>query len=108
MTTNLLSRVKKADEECDRRRKRRAMTEAELEKLLDVARRRPLLDAMTIRRGKRKGQLAAQLRDETRENLEPLGWERCLPYKTLVPTGLRKKELASLTIGQLQLEGSVA
>ena len=32
-----------------------------------------------------------------------LGWERALIYKTLVLTGLRKKELASLTAAQLQL-----
>jgi len=36
--------------------------------------------------------------------LERLGWERALIYKTLVLTGLRKGELASLTIGQLDLD----
>ena len=37
--------------------------------------------------------------------LERLGRERALIYKTLVLTGLRKGELASLTVGQLELEG---
>ena len=36
--------------------------------------------------------------------LERLGRERALIYKTLVLTGLRKGELASLTVGQLALD----
>ena len=38
------------------------------------------------------------------EKLERLGRERSLIYKTLVLTGLRKGELASLTVGQLELD----
>ena len=53
----------KSDAKADCRRKRRAMTEAELVKLLDVARRRPLLDARTVRRGARKGEAVANVRD---------------------------------------------
>ncbi len=37
--------------------------------------------------------------------LERLGRERALIYKTLVLTGLRKGELASLTVAHLELEG---
>jgi integrase len=40
--------------------------------------------------------------------LERTGRERELIYLTLVTTGLRKGELASLTIGQLELDGPVA
>jgi integrase len=40
--------------------------------------------------------------------LERIWRERRLIYKTLVLTGLRKGELASLTIGQLELDGPVA
>jgi integrase len=40
--------------------------------------------------------------------LERTGHERALMYKTLVLTGLRKGELASLTIGQLEFGGPVA
>jgi integrase len=83
------------------------MTEEELTRLLDVARRRPLLDATTVHRGKRKGQAYAKVRDEVRVRLEAVGRERALIYKTLVLTGLRKNELASLTVAQLRLEGSV-
>jgi len=74
--------------------------------LLDVARRRPLLDRMTVRRGKRKGEPIAKLRPGTRAKLERLGRERALIYKTLVLTGLRKGELASLTVAQLDLDAN--
>jgi hypothetical protein len=37
------------------------------------------------------------------EALERLGRERAMIYKTMVLTGLRKGELASLTIGALEL-----
>lgn len=82
------------------------MDEDELRWLLDVAHRRPLLDAMTVRRGKRQGEAIAGLRTKTRRRLERLGRERALIYKTLVPTRLRKGELASLTVGQLVLDAS--
>jgi hypothetical protein len=72
-----------------------------LQQLLDVARRRPLLDAMRVRRGKRKGVTAANVKPATVARLELLGRERALIYKTLVLTGLRKKELASLTVASL-------
>ena len=62
---------------------------------------------MTVRRGKRKGEACANLREVTREALVRLGRERALIYKTLVLTGLRKNELASLTVGQLYLDGPV-
>ncbi len=105
LIANPFAKVAKADEVTDRRRLRRAMTEAELRQLLDVARRRPLLDALTVRRGDRKGEAIAKLRPEVVERLERLGRERALIYKTLVLTGLRKGELTSLTLGQLHLEG---
>jgi len=101
---NPLSVLPKADESADRRRTRRALTESELMRLLDVARRRPLLDRMTVYRGKRKGEVYAKLRPEVQTRLERLGRERALIYKTLVLTGLRKGELASLTVGQLDLD----
>ena len=55
LTSNSFSKVKKADEGADPRRKRRSLTEEELVKLLEVARRRPLLDVMTIRRTQTAG-----------------------------------------------------
>lgn len=40
--------------------------------------------------------------------LECIGRERALLYRTLALTGLRKGELASLTVGQLARVGDVA
>jgi integrase len=97
----------KANEKIDPRRQRRAMTEAELVTLLAAAGERPLLDALTVRRGKRKGERCANVRPEVRARLDWIGRERRLTYKTLVLTGLRKGELASLTVGQLHLDGAV-
>ena len=94
----------KANEKADRRRQRRAMDEAELVQLLDVTRHRPLADAQLVRRGKRKGQSVAKLRADIIEKLTRLGWERSLIYKVLILTGLRKNELASLTVAQLYLD----
>jgi integrase len=104
LATNPFDGIPKANEKADPRRQRRAMTEAELVKLLAVARERPLLEALTVRKGPRKGERYANVRPEVRERLELLGRERALIYKTLVLTGLRKGELASLTAAQLDLE----
>src|SRR5262249_41489893 len=105
LDSNPFSRVKKANVKADPRRRRRAMDEGDLARLLDVARRRPLIEAQTGRRGRRKGELTARVKPEVREQLEWIGRERALIYKTLVLTGLRKGELASLAVGQLELGG---
>jgi integrase len=107
LAANPFDAVPKANEKADPRRQRRAMDESELVRLLDVARQRPLLDALTARKGKRRGERYAKVRPVVRERLERLGRERALIYKTLVLTGLRKKELASLTVGQLHLDEPV-
>ena len=108
LLSNPFASVAKADEAADPRRQRRALTEAELMRLLDVARRRPLLEAMTVRRGKQKGEAVGRLRENTRRRLERLGQERALIYKTLALTGLRKGELASITVGQCVLDADPA
>jgi integrase len=107
LAANPFGAVPKANEKADRRRQRRAMTEAELLRLLPVARERPLLEALTVRKGPRKGERYANVRAEVRERLRLLGRERALIYKTLVLTGLRKGELASLTVAQLRLDDAV-
>ncbi len=103
LTHNPFDGTPKADEKADPRRQRRAMTEEELTRLLAVARERPFLEALTVRKGPRKGERYAKVRPEVRERLELLGRERALIYKALVLTGLRKGELASLTVAQLRL-----
>ncbi len=98
-----LNKLPKADERADPKRRRRALTEAELNRLLDVAQARPLKEARTIRRGKNKGLLERELRPEAVAHLEAVGRERVLIYRTLVLTGLRLDELRSLTVAQLDL-----
>ena len=107
LTRNPFLDIPRADEKADPRRQRRSMDEPELVKLLAVARDRPLLDALTVRKGPRRGERYANVRPEVRERLELLGRERALTYKTLVLTGLRKGELASLTVAHLRLDEPV-
>src|SRR5262249_37239722 len=87
------------------RRERRALSEDELATLLTVARERPVLEALTVRTGKRKGQAVARVNPEVRAHLERLGWERSLMYKTLILTGLRRGEPAALEVRHLVLTG---
>ncbi len=128
---NPLERVRRADERSDRKRQRRAMTPQEVERLLHAALKRPL--AEYGRETERKpaedshGRKTWRMRPLTFESLawaeatarqrlednpgfitqlEATGRERALIYKTLVLTGLRQSELASLTIGQLHLDGA--
>ncbi len=105
LSGNPFAGVRKANERVDLRRQRRAMTEEELVRLIDATRRRPLLEAMTIRRGKDKGKAIADVKPGARQRLELLGRERTLIYKALALAGLRKRELASLTVGRAELDG---
>lgn len=87
------------------RRRRRALTEDELARLLKATRERPLVAAMTIKRGPRAGEVGATLRPETRAAIERIGLEHSLIYKTLVYTGLRRGELEALEVRHLTLSG---
>jgi len=129
-----LAKLDRVDERSDCRRQRRALTEAELSRLLIVARLRPLAefgretvtksntDSTTRQKRSRAtwsykpltfDELPAAV-DRARHRLkdnpefiaqqERLGIERLLAYKLAVTTGLRKSELASLTVGQLDLD----
>ncbi len=99
LVSNPLAGVGKANEKTDPRRQRRSFTEDEMRKLLDAARTRPLQSASKNNGGD------AELKPATRQRLEMLGRERALIYKTLFLTGLRRGELASLTVGALVLDG---
>ncbi len=103
-----LDRVPKADQKSDPRRQRRSLVEDELTRLLAIAVIRPLTDARTIRRGTRKGEATADLKPAMVARLQLLGRERGLIYKTLVLTGLRRNELKTLTVVQLDLTPGAA
>ncbi len=105
LVVNPLEELYTADE-MEKKRKRRALTGEEIAKVLEVARTRPLQDAMTIRHGKRKGQMTAKIRTTTRKRLIALGHERSLMYKTMIYAGLRKNELATLTVDDLNLDAN--
>jgi len=103
LITNPLSGLPKADQ-TEKRRERRALSPEEVKALLEAARTRPLQDALTVRTGPNTGKLLAKVRPSEQERLRRLGRERELMYRTLIYTGLRKGELASLTVGDMHLD----
>ena len=101
--SNPLEGFGKYDANIDRRRKRRAITDTEIGRLLWWAGHRPLHDAQTIRRGPNKGKQLAKLKKSTEARLVRLGRERVLIYKAYLTTGLRMSELASIIIRNCML-----
>jgi integrase len=85
---------------------RRAESVENLRTLLRVAAERPLLEALTVRKGQRKGERYAEVRPEVRDRLLLEGRGRALLYKTATLTGLRQGELARLLVGHLKLGGA--
>jgi integrase len=85
---------------------RRAETVENLQQLLQVAAERPLLEALTVRKGPRKGERYAGVRPEVRERLLQEGRERRLLYLTAILTGMRQGELSRLLVRHLRLTGS--
>jgi integrase len=131
LVRNPVAGIGKADRSSDRRHVRRALTADEVARLLDAARRRPVAevgrkpvplpdDDKSGRSSWTKEPLTAdnfgrcyadglqRLSDQHRRRvkLEALGRERALFYLMAASTGLRRGELVSLTIGQLQLHAA--
>ena len=126
LASNPVTGIGKADASSDRRRVRRALTVDEVARLLDAARRRPIaelgrrhvplpeedqcgrstwtyepLTAENFDRCYEAGLKYLAENPERKPQLEQLGRERALFYLLAVSTGLRRKELMSLTIGQV-------
>jgi len=137
LMNNPLAKFPMLDTENSLKRPRRALTESELNRLLMVARLRPVaeygretvrkdadeqpsenrsratwtkaaLTFDTITEAHERGRVALQDKTEKLSELEDLGIERELLYLILVTTGLRKGELTSLTVGQAYLDESPA
>jgi len=133
LTENPLKRIKKADEALDRRRQRRALSEAELRRLLYVARWRPLAEHGRLAAPNGPNERPTDPASRRTWHLQPLafddlpaaleraaerlkenpsfaaeldrrGWERSLIYKVAVLTGLRRGEIESLTVAHLHLD----
>jgi integrase len=105
LPTNPFAGTVTADERADQRHQRRAFTPDEFSLLLDAAARRPLLDAQKVRRGVRTGKPARRLSEPYRARLEREGRQRRLVYLTLALTGLRRGELASIPVADVDLAG---
>jgi integrase len=84
---------------------RRAESVENLKKLLQVAAERPLLEALTVRKGERAGERYAEVRPEIRQRLTLEGRERRLLYMTAILTGMRQGELGRLLVRHLKLDG---
>ncbi|MDR0337663.1 MAG: site-specific integrase [Planctomycetaceae bacterium] len=107
LAVNPFTKIPKAREASDRRHERRALSVTEIVRLLKAAEERPLHELTLIRVGTRKGRNEAKVREEVKEQAKRIGWERKLIYATLIYTGLRKNELASITVGQVFLEEEI-
>lgn len=131
LAVNPVASVHRANERTDKRKKRRALSVEEMQRLLSVARVRPLAEygRATIRRPSdeqpedgcsratwTKAPLTLDTLEEATQRakeslkaavvarLEREGRERSLVYHMALFTGLRRGELASLTLGSLDLE----
>ena len=129
LVANPFARLRKLDEADDVRRQRRALTAAEIDRLLTVARLRPLaqfgrpkvriIDPTRPARSRatwKREELtfdmiaaAAEcgrtlLRPEVAADYDRLGRERALIYRVLLTTGLRRGELAAITVGDVLLD----
>jgi integrase len=104
LSGNPFARIPKANEKADPRHERRALTIQEMQKLLEAAEKRPLHDKLKVTRGNLKGQAFAKIGDDVAAKAKRTGMERRLIYAFLVYTGLRKKELSSITINQVFLD----
>ncbi len=102
LEANPIESVQALNENIGRVRNRRAMTDAELAKLLVAAHERPIADAERAHKGKGK----AKLRPHTQGKLELLGRNRALAYRAMVALALRAGEAAALRVRHLNLEGT--
>lgn len=125
---NPFDRLRQLDESDDVRRRRRVLTAVELGRLIQIARLRLLAEhgRSTVRSPGRSqtsksratwqksplaivtiagadGRGRSVVQPERAGHLDLQGWERALTYELLLTTGMRKGELASLTVADVDL-----
>jgi integrase len=93
----------------EKSKERRALTVEQIQKLLDAARSRPLIQfheryGTGVKATVRQKERAQKYRDAAEAKYRMLGRERALIYKTAVYTGLRAGEIGSLTPHHLELD----
>jgi integrase len=109
LLANPFAGLRKQNEQVDRRRPRRALTQEELVRLFESATNRPLQEALycPVRTGKKgKSRIPDKPHDldpATIDSLQWLGRVRSMAYKTMAYTGLRLGECLSLTLGEVHL-----
>ena len=82
---------------------RRALSMAEIGRLLEAAERRPLLEVQMIRLGPNKGKPLADVDRRTKARARRKGRERRLVYLLAAWTGLRRNEIRQLTWGDVHV-----
>jgi integrase len=75
--------------------------------LFHAAETRPLHEITVVRTGKKQGTRHSNVRESIKAKATRLGLERKMIYATMIYTGLRKSELASISIGQAFLDHEI-
>ena len=102
--TDPLASLKRIERQAVKRtHPRRALTTAEVAKLLEAAARRPERERRTIRRGPQKGELSDKVKPAVLGRARRLGQERRLAYLLAVWSGLRRSEVKALRWGDVDL-----
>jgi len=83
---------------------RRALTMAEIGRLLEATTRRPLLEVQTVRTGKNKGKPVGRVSKEARDKMIQLGQERRVSCLLAYWTGLRRNEIKRLQWRDIDLD----